>query len=264
MNQKNKIRFLIDWIKKTTLNKTTIEVINKCKGKYTKIMDSYCHWVDEKWVSPNQIVTWRIVAWTTTGAFLASWDYGTMIESAGVWILWLTFLHDAVDGHLARLTNQTSKDGETLDAWWDKVKVFTLIAILLCTMDVNSQIFYPLIWTAWIALLLDIKSQLLRNNNKEALQKCMKSPLPQSERINNSNQKSSGAAVLAWKAKTWVIMSWITLGFMKDIPWFEWTNENAIPLLVSLIISSGLAIKSLKDKWVTLRNFLKVHKNPLK
>jgi len=243
---------------------TVSAILSLCKEKYTQIMDWYCHWLDKKWVSPNQVVTWRVIAWTGTGLALASWDYGPFIESTWVGILWITLIHDAVDGHLARLTQQTSKNGETLDAWGDKVKVFILLAILLSTIDVNLITLASLIWAAWVALILDIKSQLLRDNNIEAFKACLQSPLTQSERDNNPNEKSPWAAVSAGKAKTGVIMGWITLWFMEDIPGFEWSNDNAIPLLISLVIANWLSIKSLKDKWVTLWNFFQkwIESNP--
>ena len=252
MPPENQLEPFLDNIVKLNLDTKMSEavktLVTTCKGKYTRVMDNYCHWLDEKWISPNQVVTWRVVAWVAVWAGLASWDYWPLVESAWVGILWISLIHDAVDGHLARLTQQTSKNWETLDALWDKIKVYILLAILLATIDVAPTLLIPLVWLAGISLVMDIKSQLMRNNNIDALNASWQDPLSMEERKNNPNEKSSGAAVVAWKAKTWVIMTWITLWFMKDIPWFELSDENAIPLLVSLVVSNILSGVSLKQK----------------
>jgi phosphatidylglycerophosphate synthase len=77
--------------------------------------------------------------------FLASGNHGFIGESVGMCVLGASLFHDAVDGHLARQTQQTSPEGETLDALGDKIVVFALIALLVCTLDVEPTIFYSIL-----------------------------------------------------------------------------------------------------------------------
>lgn len=231
-------------------------IIGEIRSKYWNIMDRYCDWIDKKWVSPNQIVTYRVASSIGSGIFLASGNHGLIWEAVGMSILGASLFHDAVDGHLARKTQQTSPEWETLDALGDKIVVFSLIAILICSLDLSPQYFYALVGASWVALLLDIKSQLLRNNNIEALKKSFQAPLNQEERRNNPNKKSPGAAVSAGKIKTALIMSGISLTYLEDI--LRISENNGDILLLSIITSCGLAIKSLHQKWVTFKDFFKL------
>lgn len=253
--KENKFEKINDIAEKIDITPIIKKVIESSKSAYLKIMDGYCDWLDKKGISPNQVVTWRVVAGIASGLYLASWDNWTIWEVAGLSVLWISFIHDAVDWHLARRTNQTSTLWETLDALGDKIVVFTLLWILLLSDDINPILFSSIFWTSLTLLLQDIKSQYLRWNNIEALKACWKKPLTAEERENNPNSKSPNAAVSAGKIKTALIMSWTTWGYMQDV--LEITDSNAIPLLISVLVSNIAAAISLKKKWVTLQNFIK-------
>lgn len=233
------------------------------KDKYFQAMDAYSDWLDtakiipgQVWISPNQISTLRAIAGTSLWATIALVDWWAY-EAPLIALFWTILFHDAVDGHHARNTNQTSAAWETLDAWDDKIKVFIILWILLWTMTTSPLIMLTLIIAYLTLLWLDVKSQLMRWNNKEAFLASWQKPLTQEDRDDNPNIKTSWASVSAGKVKTWVVMTWLTVWLMEDIPWFEWGSDNAIPLLVTLLLSTGFALKSLKDKWVTPSNFFK-------
>lgn len=239
------------------------KVIESSKSAYFKIMDGYSNWLDkvelipwQVWISPNQISTLRTVIWTSLGVWIALVDWW-IYEAPLIWLFWATLFHDAVDGYHARNTQQTSPEWETLDAWDDKIKVFILLWVLLASMSTSPLIINTLIIAYFTLLGLDIKSQDMRGNNIDAFKASWKKPLTKEERENNPNKKTKWASVSAWKAKTWVIMTGLTLWLSEDIPWLEWGNDNSIPVLITLLLSIAFSLKSLRDKWVRLDNFFK-------
>lgn len=248
-NNRNK-----DWVE---IQKSKItEIKNIAISRYHKIMGWYSDILDKVWISPNQIVTGRVAAGILLWAAMQQDDIWTLNESLLLLGLGVSFFHDAVDGYHARNTQQTSILWEKLDALWDKILMFPLIAILLCFLDTNPSILGVIIPLLWVAIATDVKSSVLRWENIKALQACLQKPLTQDERKNNPNAKSKNAAVSAGKAKTGVMMTWVTLAYAHNILWFS-DNATWLVLLGTLTVSNVLSILSLKTKGVTLENFFK-------
>lgn len=247
----------------TSSESPTDKTIDAEASKINKILDWYCVWLDKHWVSPNQVVTYRIIAWLAAWVTLgATENLGSPAEILLWTILFLAFAHDHIDGRLARNTNQTSIKWEIFDAFGDKALVYPLIAIIVLQGDMNPYLFLSIIWITWVNFLFDLKSQLMRWGaqwNLDAIKSGLKKPLTAEEREANPNKKSSNAAVWAWQAKTFVTMGWILACYWQDIANF-WPNITGAMLWVTLATAGILSLKSLRTKWVQWWDLLKPFK----
>jgi hypothetical protein len=86
----------------------------------------------------------------------------------------------------------------------------------------------------------------MRANNIPAMKKSLQSPLSPEERARNPNTKSPGAAVIAGKIKTALIMSGISLAYAEDI--IQTHSSSGMILFTSILASSIFALKSLHNK----------------
>jgi phosphatidylglycerophosphate synthase len=204
------------------------------KNPIGKNHGGFLHWINEAWITPNNIGTFRLfllVMWILLYSIWEKWTWLGMF-AISAWLDWL-------DGKIATKFNKKSIEGELYDAWIDKMLEIIMSITATTELILNNNKILAII--AWILTTIKawqhIKSQTRkwRPTLKEQKVIFFNAAL-NDESIKFVEKKSERAANNAWKNKTtlqfwssiWII--WVSIFLEEYLK--AWGMDNIVYLLL--------------------------------
>lgn len=178
----------------------------------------FLHWVNDAWITPNNIVTLRVFTMTPIWiALIESWQ-----EELWFLVLLIACLFDKLDWTIAEKFNKKSIAWQLYDAWWDKITEIAISLYATYILAIN--------WAETEALISLILVWLKAYQHYQTQTRKWRPPLKEQWAIFYNSalrdeyttfveKKTSWAAWWAWKFKTLFQFVWSLLVI------FAWKNQ---------------------------------------
>jgi phosphatidylglycerophosphate synthase len=190
--------------------------------------DSFLEWLNNAWISPNNLVTFRIglmVSWMV--AYILQKDLGAVMMTTSC-------ILDSTDGQLARNFNKKSKEGEIYDPASDKITEMLLSATSLSTLSSTQS----LVQIPWIIARIYFHYQSQFNEKRWDFTTQMSVfkdlILNGDKNVDYIENLTWWAANSAWKWKTWLQFT-SGLGII-------WLHTELWQLVIDLLLKSGISL----------------------
>lgn len=209
------------------------------------------HWVNDAWITPNNIVTLRVFVMTPIWiALIESWK-----KELWFLILLMACLFDKLDWKIAEMFNKKSIAWQLYDAWWDKIME---IAISLYATYILAAS-----WSETEALISLILTWLKTYQHYQTQTRKWRPPLKEQWAIFYDSalrdefttfveKKTSWAAWRAWKFKTFFQFLWslsIIFTYILSDYFDLWETKPLINSIGLWLWTASLWLWYLSWKW---------------